>query len=360
MSNNQKPIIGISMGDFNGIGPEIIIKALEGGKLNKMCTPIIYGSGKLMSRYRQLIGTKDFQFFTIQKTEQANHKQINLINCTKDNNYELELGKVTENAGIAAYDSLRRAMDDLKANRIDALVTAPINKHNIQNEKFKFPGHTEFLAESCQTKDYLMLMVSEVMKVAVVTGHVPVEKVKDHITKDLIIKKLQVLIKSLKQDFGISKPKIAVLGLNPHAGENGLLGNEEIDIINPAIIEMKKKGNLIFGPFPSDGFFATNSWKQYDAILAMYHDQGLIPFKMMAFESGVNFTAGLPIVRTSPDHGTAYDIAGKNIADESSFIHAIYQAIDISIKRAESIELSKNSIKGKQLIAMAAKEGLED
>ena len=345
-----KPIIGITIGDFNGIGPEIILKALSNSRINKICTPIIYGSGKVLNRYRHQFDMKEWQFFMVNRAEQANPNNVNLINCMNDQNLEVVPGKDNPEAGKLAFESLKRAVQDLKSNKIDALVTAPINKHNMQSEEFKFVGHTEFLAEAFETKDVLMFMVSERLKVGVVTAHVPLEKVKKSIHKDLIIKKLEQMVTSLKIDFGIQKPRIAVLGLNPHAGENGLLGNEENDHILPAITELKKKGNLVFGPFPADGFFGNAAYKNYDGVLAMYHDQGLVPFKMLAFEEGVNFTAGLPIVRTSPDHGTAYDIAGKNIADENSMLHAIYNAVDISQKRKETAELLKNSLKTKAVL----------
>lgn len=354
MSEQQKPIIGISIGDFNGIGPEVILKAVGGNRLNKICTPVIYGSGKILNRYKQLLEAKDWQFFTIHKVEQINHKQVNVINCMNDQQLEVQVGVVTPEAGKLAFESLKRAVDDLKNNRIDALVTAPINKHNIQNDDFKFPGHTEFLANAFGVNKELMFMVSEDLKIGVATGHLPLEQVKQKISKELIISKLEQIKSSLIRDFGIQKPRIAVLGLNPHAGENGLLGNEEKDIIQPAIEEFKKKGNLTFGPFPADGFFGSASWKQYDAVLAMYHDQGLMPFKMLAFENGVNFTAGLPKVRTSPDHGTAYDIAGKNIADESSMLNAIYMAIDIARNRADLTALEAGSLKKKGIILKEA------
>ncbi len=354
MSEQHKPVIGISIGDFNGIGPEVILKAVGGNRLNKICTPVIYGSGKVINRYRQQLELKDWQYFTIQKIEQINHKQVNLINCYNDQNLEVQPGKITPEAGKVAFESLKRAVADLKAGKIDALVTAPINKHNIQNEEFKFPGHTEYLASEFGTEDVLMFMVSEKLKVGVVTGHLPLEEVKKKISKELITKKVEQIHTSLKRDFNIQRPRIAVLGLNPHAGENGLLGNEEKEIIQPALIELKKKGTLVFGPFPADGFFGTAAWKQYDAVLAMYHDQGLMPFKMLAFEDGVNFTAALPKVRTSPDHGTAYDIAGKNQADESSMIHAIYTAIDVAKNRTELADLELHSLKKKNIILKEA------
>ena len=354
MSELQKPVIGISIGDFNGIGPEVILKAVGGNRLNKICTPVIYGSGKVINRYRQLLEIKDWQFFTIQKIEQLNTKQVNVINCMNDQNLEVQPGLIVPDAGKLALESLKRAVEDLKAGKIDALVTAPINKHNIQSDEFKFPGHTEYLAEAFGVKDVLMFMVSDDLKIGVATGHLPLEQVKKNISKELIIKKLEQIKISLKRDFGIQKPRIAVLGLNPHAGENGLLGNEENEVISPAITEFKKKGNIVFGPFPADGFFGTAAWKNYDAVLAMYHDQGLMPFKMIAFENGVNFTAGLPKVRTSPDHGTAYDIAGKNIADETSMMQAIYTAIDIAKNRQELSDLELGSMKKKTIVLKEA------
>jgi 4-hydroxythreonine-4-phosphate dehydrogenase len=349
MSEQNKPIIGITIGDFNGVGPEVILKALGNNRLNKICTPIIYGSGKIISKYRQQMDLKDWQFFTIQKAEQVNYKQVNLINTSNDQNLELSIGKSTPEAGKLALDSLKRAVQDLKSNKIDAIVTAPINKSNIQSDEFKFAGHTEYFAEEFNSKDYLMFMVSEKLKIGVVTGHLPLDQVKKNINKDLIMKKIDQISTSLKKDFGVQRPRIAVLGLNPHAGDNGLLGNEEKEIINPAIIESKKKGNIVFGPFSADGFFGSVQWQQYDAVLAMYHDQGLMPFKMIAFEEGVNFTAGLPIVRTSPDHGTGYDIAGKNVADETSIIQAIYTAIDIAQRRKENTSLEANALKKKNI-----------
>jgi 4-hydroxythreonine-4-phosphate dehydrogenase len=354
VSEIHKPIIGISIGDFNGIGPEVILKAVGGNRLNKICTPVIYGSAKVINRYRQLLDIKDWQFFTIQRVEQLNHKQVNVINCMNDQHLEVQPGNITPEAGKLAFESLKRAVDDLKAGKIDALVTAPINKHNIQNDSFKFPGHTEFLADAFGVNQELMFMVSDDLKIGVATGHLPLEQVKTKICKELIIKKLDQIKSSLIRDFNIQKPKIAILGLNPHAGENGLLGNEELEIIQPALVEYKKKGNLVFGPFPADGFFGTAAWKNYDAVLAMYHDQGLMPFKMIAFENGVNFTAGLPKVRTSPDHGTAYDIAGKNIADESSMLNAIYMAIDIARNRKELSDLELNSMKKKTIVLKEA------
>lgn len=334
----QKPIIGITLGDYNGIGPEVILKALHNSAINKLCTPVIYGSNKVLNFYKNQLEIKDWQLFGIQKAEMANPKATNIINCFPDQQLEIEPGKVTIEAGKAAFECLKKATDDLKEGKINALVTAPINKNNIQSESFKFPGHTEFLADAFGVKDNLMFLVSDVLRVGVVTGHIPIDKVKESITKQAISSKLDLMLASLKLDFGIQKPRIAVLGLNPHAGEEGLLGKEEIEIIAPVTKEYREKKQLVFGPYPADGFFGNAQYKQFDGILAMYHDQGLIPFKSIAFENGVNFTAGMPAIRTSPDHGTAYDIAGKKQANECSILNAIFTAIEIYKNRNSEIK----------------------
>lgn len=344
MEGDNIPRIGISIGDINGIGPEVIIKALSSSSINKICTPVIYGSGKHLSKYKNLLGYKDWLFSTVQNTRQLNKKQINLVNCYNGPHFELALGTVQKEAGQLAFQALDRATQDLKNGYIEALVTAPISKDNTQGEGFKFPGHTEYLAKEFQAEEVLMFLVSEELRLGVVTGHIPIEQVKKNINKKQIKTKLDLMLKSLKVDFKIQKPKIAVLGLNPHAGENGLLGKEEVEVIEPLINEYRKKGTLVFGPFPSDGFFATQQWKQYDAVLAMYHDQGLTPFKMLAFDSGVNFTAGLSAVRTSPDHGTAFDLAGKGEADSGSMLQAIFSAVEIYKNRAEYKDLTENAI----------------
>jgi 4-hydroxythreonine-4-phosphate dehydrogenase len=344
MEGDNIPRIGITIGDINGIGPEVIIKALSSPSINKICIPIIYGSSKHLSAYKNKIGFSDWQFTSIHNAKQLNKKQFNLINCYQGPHFELSLGEVKKEAGILAFQSLERATEDLKNGYIDALVTAPISKDNTQGEGFEFPGHTEYLAEKFSSEQVLMFLVSEALKVAVVTGHVPIEQVKKSITTKLIKEKLDMMINSLRIDFQVQKPKIAILGLNPHAGENGLLGKEELEIISPLIEEYRTKGKLVFGPFSADGFFATQQWKQFDAVLAMYHDQGLIPFKMIAFDSGVNYTAGLPVVRTSPDHGTAFDIVGKNLAEEGSMLQAIFAAVDIFRNRKEEKELKDNAI----------------
>jgi len=332
----HKPIIGITLGDFNGIGPEILLKTFTDHGISKICTPIIYGSTKIFNRYRKLLNTEEFQFFHIKEANQLAHRKVNIIHCW-DEDFEIEPGKVTEQAGKCAFLSLKAASTDLKKGFLHALVTSPINKQNIKSPEFNFIGHTEYLQQHFEAKDVLMFMVSEELKIAVASMHVPLSEVIKDITKEKLQSKIELMINSLKKDFNINKPKIAVLGLNPHAGEDGTIGKEELDIIKPLIAELKHKGNLVFGPYPADGFFAAESYKKYDAILAMYHDQGLIPFKMMAFENGVNFTAGLKVVRTSPDHGTAYNIAGRGIADESSFRAAIYMGCDILKNRAEII-----------------------
>ncbi|MCU0353445.1 MAG: 4-hydroxythreonine-4-phosphate dehydrogenase PdxA [Cytophagales bacterium] len=335
----QKPVIGITLGDYNGIGPEVTLKALSGGQLSRVCTPVLYGSVKVLSRYRKLFNLEEIQLHSIRSLDQMIHKRVNVFNCW-DENLEVEPGKSTPEAGQAAYVALKTAVEDLKRGTLDAVVTAPINKHNIQNQEFAFPGHTEYFAHAFGANDALMFLVSEELRVAVATGHMPLEQVKPAITKPLILQKVKLLEQSLRHDFGIGKPRIAVLGLNPHAGEDGLLGSEEKEIIGPAVSELRQKGMLVYGPLPADGFFGTGGYRKFDGILAMYHDQGLIPFKAIAFENGVNFTAGLPIVRTSPDHGTAYNIAGKNLANESSMRQAIYLACDIARNRKEAKELA--------------------
>ncbi len=334
MESERKPRIGITLGDPNGIGAEIIMKVFSELRMNSLCTPVIYGSNKVFSRYRKILNINDFNPLVFQN--HLNEKRPNLINCISDN-FEVEPGKVTQQAGLASLACLKKAVEDLKSGFIDAVVTAPINKHNIQSESFSFPGHTEFFTSEFGLNQSLMMLCADDLRVALVTGHVPLAQVSSLIKPDLLKTKLNLLLKSLVEDFGIGKPKIAVLGLNPHAGESGLLGKEEMEVIAPVVEEFKAQGHLVFGPFPADGFFGMRLHSGYDGILAMYHDQGLIPFKYIGFETGVNFTAGLPIVRTSPDHGTAYSIAGKGIADESSMRHAIFKAIDITRTRKEKI-----------------------
>ena len=332
MEQKNKLRIGISLGDFNGIGPEVILKTLADNRILNHCVPVIYASGYIINKERKHLGLDHFAFQQQKTAESLDPKKTNVINCW-DQDYEVTPGKPTRESGQAALRSLQAACQDLKAGLIDGLVTAPIDKDNIQAEDFHFPGHTEFLTSYFEAPESLMFLVSEQLRVATVTGHVPLKDVVHKLTPELIILKTSLLLESLKKDFGISKPRVAVLGFNPHAGENGLLGKEEEEIIIPALRQLKEKGHLIFGPFPADGFFGTGHYRQVDAVLAMYHDQGLIPFKTLAFDNGVNFTAGLPIVRTSPDHGTAYDIAGQNKALETSFREALFLACDIIRKR---------------------------
>ncbi|MCV9385484.1 4-hydroxythreonine-4-phosphate dehydrogenase PdxA [Reichenbachiella ulvae] len=334
-NQNQKSIIGISIGDINGVGPEVIIKALSNNKMSRYFTPVIYGSAKVLSFYRKSLNQNNFNFTPISDISEAYHKKVNVLNCWEDQ-VDVTPGVSNEIGGKYAFLALERATEDLKAGKIQALVTAPINKLNIQNDQFKFPGHTEYLAEKAEAKDSLMFMVSENLRVGVLSGHIPLKDVPAQVTAENIEKKLKMMITSLKKDFGIHKPKIAVLGLNPHAGEDGLLGTEDKEIIAPTIEKMKEKGQIIMGPYPADGFFGNGEFSKFDAVLAMYHDQGLIPFKSLTFASGVNFTAGLPFVRTSPDHGTAYSLAGTDEADESSMRTAIFAALDISNYRLEN------------------------
>lgn len=338
MSTNRphdKPIIGITIGDINGIGPEVVMKSLSDNRILKMITPIIYAHGKVISFYRKQLEMEDFQFMQIKNIDEAHARKINVINCLEESP-DVYPGQETHEAGKMAIAAITTAIADMKAGKLDAICTAPVNKNNINSEDFHFIGHTEMFTESFDTKDSLMFLISEEFKVGLVTGHVPLMEVGQKLTAERIETKLGLLEKSLQKDFGIKKPRIAVLGLNPHAGEDGLLGKEEEEIIKPTIQKFKQKGSLVFGPYPADGFFGMAHQRKFDAVLAMYHDQGLIPFKAMAFETGVNFTAGLPIVRTSPDHGTAYNIAGKNVADENSMRAALFAAYDIVLKRKEA------------------------
>ncbi|PWJ42750.1 4-hydroxythreonine-4-phosphate dehydrogenase PdxA [Sediminitomix flava] len=326
----DRPRIGITIGDYNGVGPEIILKVLQDKRLTNFCTPVIYGSGKILTKYKRLLNIENFSYHQYNNNSYLNEKKPNVVNCWIEAQ-ELQVGKVTKEAGECAYLALKKSTEDLKAGFLDAVVTCPINKANIQQEEFQYAGHTEYYTENFgeKGKDSLMLLCAGDLRVGVITGHIPLSEVPKAITRELIIKKSTALIDALKKDFGIQKPKIAILGLNPHAGEEGLLGNEEKNVIAPTIRELKKKGNLVYGPYPSDGFFGTLMYKEFDGVLAMYHDQGLIPFKTLAFDNGVNYTAGLNVIRTSPDHGTAYNIAGKGIASEESLREAIYLAIDV-------------------------------
>jgi len=337
-------IAGISQGDINGIGYEVIIKTLMDGMINDICIPVVYGSPKVAAYHRKALNINNFSFNNIRSADEANPRKANMINCL-DDNIRVELGKSTPQGGEAAFISLERAVDDLKNGKINVLVTAPIDKKNIQSENFHFNGHTEYLKEKAGAEEALMFMISENMRIGIATGHCPLNKVSEQITMPLILRKIKLMNQSLILDFAIRKPKIAVLGLNPHAGENSLLGNEEADVIIPAIKQAEKEGFLVFGPFAADGFFGAGSFSKFDGILAMYHDQGLAPFKAISFDSGVNFTAGLPFIRTSPVHGTAFAIAGKGEASENSFRQALFLACTIFRNRQIYAEISKNPLK---------------
>ncbi len=342
--NDERIRVGITQGDINGISYEVIIKTLMDPRVIEFCTPIVYGSPKVAAYHRKALNVENFSFNQIKDSDEATPRKAYIINCM-DDNVRVELGKSTEYGGQGSLLALQAAIADIKAGKIDVLVTAPINKYNIQSADFKFPGHTEYLASAFDTKEVLMLLVSETMKVGVVTGHVPLSQVPSLITKEAILTKLRLLNKSMVEDFGIRRPRIAVMGLNPHAGDHGVIGLEERDIIIPALSQANEEGIVAMGPYPSDGFFGSDSFTKFDAILAMYHDQGLAPFKVINFDTGVNFTAGLPIIRTSPDHGTAYDLAGKNEANPNSFRQALYLAVDLFKNRQYHKELTANPLK---------------
>lgn len=345
----RKPIIaGISHGDINGIGYEVIIKALMESTINEICVPVVYGSPKVAAYHRKALNINNFSFNNIRTAEEANPKRANLINCL-DDNIRVELGKSTPQGGEAALISLEKAVSDINNGKIDVLVTAPIDKKNIQSEKFRFSGHTEYLKSKAGAGDVLMFMIGESVRIGVATGHVPLSRVPAMITPDLLLSKLRLMNQSLIIDFGIRRPRIAVLGLNPHAGDDSLLGSEEAEVITPAIQQALKENMLIFGPFPADGFFGAGSFAKFDGILAMYHDQGITPFKALSFDTGVNFTAGLPFVRTSPVHGTAFHIAGKGEASENSFRQAIYLACDIFRNRQMYAEITRNPLRHQEI-----------
>lgn len=341
MSKRTK--IGISHGDINGISYEVIIKSLRDSRILDLCVPIIYGSPKVAAYHKKALELEELNMNSIKNAGEAANKRINIINCI-DEDVRVELGKSTRQAGESSYQALEAAVKDLDDQKIDALVTGPINKQNIQSDSFNHSGHTEFLKEIFDVREVIMLMVSDVLKVGVIAGHIPMAEVPGFITTDKIIDKLTTLNQSLMKDFGIRKPKIAVLGLNPHSGDEGLLGNEEKEIIEPAIARAKSSNIMTFGPYPADGFFGSGKYAKFDAVLAMYHDQGLIPFKTISGDSGVNYTAGLPVVRTSPAHGTAYEIAGKNEASEASFRNAIYLASDIIKNRELFKQITANPL----------------
>ena len=339
--------VGISIGDINGIGPEVIIKALSDSQILVDCTPIIYGSTKTISYHKKAAKQFDFTYQSCKTADEALNKKVNIVNVWNEE-IPFELGKATEAGGKFAYLSLESATKDLAAGKIDVLVTAPISKEAMKLNGFQFPGHTEYLAEMSGVDEALMMMVGDNLRVALVTSHIPLNEVSSSLTQDKIYDKIITLEKSLKNDFAITRPKIAVLGLNPHAGDGGVIGKEDDTLLKPIIKKLFEKGTLVFGPYPADGFFGNGQYEKFDAVIAAYHDQGLIPFKTLSFGNGVNYTAGLDKIRTSPDHGTAFDIAGKGIANHNSFKEAVFLAIDIYNSRNEYQVISNNPLKTKE------------
>ncbi len=341
---DKKIVLGITQGDTNGIGYEVIIKALADARMLDSCIPILYGSSRFFGIYRKLVPeTEQIATNIINSAKDARPKRINIINAVPET-LAIEIGQPTNDGAKAAILALEAAVNDLKAGNIDALVTAPFNKHTVNDQNFNYPGHTEYLAKQFDSKEGMLLLCNDHIKVGILTNHLPISKVAQAISKDRIVEKLRLMNQTLIHDFGAIRPKIAVLGLNPHAGDSGSLGTEELEQIIPAIEAAQTEGILAFGPYAPDGFFGTSLQNKFDAVLAMYHDQGLIPFKALAFDDGVNFSAGLPIVRTSPDHGTAFDIAGKGVAHPGPMIAAIYRALDIVDNRRRYDEMSKNPL----------------
>jgi 4-phospho-D-threonate 3-dehydrogenase / 4-phospho-D-erythronate 3-dehydrogenase len=355
-----KPVIGISIGDVNGIGPEVVMKTLSDPRVLELCTPVIFGSNKIFNFYRRSSTEPAFNYQIIKDLNRIVHKQINIFNCWEED-VSMSPGQLNETGGKYAVRSLLAATAALKENRVHGLVTAPIHKSNTQSAEFNFTGHTPFLKSTFGANDVVMLMVAENFRVGLLTEHVALREVAEHVTRENILSKLSIIHQSMIKDFGIDKPKIAVLGLNPHAGDEGLIGKEEQSVIKPAIKEARYN-YLVTGPFSADAFFARGYHQRFDAVLAMYHDQGLIPFKSLASTEGVNYTSGLPVVRTSPDHGTAFDIAGKNLADHTSFLTALYRCLDIIEKRNFYRDNHKNPLKKitSVILANAVDEKIEE
>lgn len=344
----EKPRIGISCGDLNGVGLETIIKVFSDSRMMDLCTPIVFGSNKVLNFYRKSLPDFQINFAAVKAWDQLNLKQLNVFNCWEDD-VQIQPGQLTEQSGQYAVRSLQVATQCLKDGEIDALVTAPIHKKNTQSPNFPYTGHTPFLKDSFGAKDVVMMLYAGAFRVALITEHLPIQEVSKNITQELIISRVQMIKESMLKDFGIDTPKIAILGLNPHAGDNGLIGQEEETIIKPAMEVLSNKGLHLFGPYSADGFFAHNMQAKFDVVVAMYHDQGLIPFKSLAQSDGVNFTIGLPVVRTSPDHGTAFDIAGKGEANPDSLREAVYEAIDILNHRKGFADRTANPLKRNQL-----------
>ena len=351
----NKPVIGLTIGDLNGIGTELIIKTISDHRLLELFTPVIFASNKVINFYRKSVPEINFNYQSIKEFNRINHKQINVFNCWEEE-VQISPGQLNEIGGKYAIRSLQSGVAALKENKIQGLVTAPINKKNTEGNEFPFTGHTPYLKSIFAAKDVVMLMVSEKFRVGLVTEHVPLREVASLVTKETILGKLHIIRETLVRDFGIDKPRIAVLGLNPHAGDEGLIGKEEQEIIKPAIQEAKNNNLLVFGPYSADAFFARQQHVKFDAVLAMYHDQGLIPFKSLASGEGVNYTAGIAGIRTSPDHGTAFDIAGKNKADHSSFLSSIYTCLDIINHRQTFEENRKNPLKKMTSVVLANAE----
>lgn len=361
MSNDlQRPVIGFSCGDLNGIGIELIIKTLSDNRILDICTPVVFASNKSINFYRKSLADINLNYASSKDASRINPKQINIVNCWEEE-VAITPGQLNEIGGKYAIISLRAAVQALKDGQIQGLVTAPIHKKNVQSDDFRYSGHTPFLKDFFGANDVAMLMTAPNMRVGLVTEHVPVAELDKHITKEAIISKLKIIHSSLQKDFGIDKPRIAVLGMNPHSGDEGLIGNEEESVIKPAIKESKQH-IMVFGPYSADAFFARGQHERFDAVLAMYHDQGLIPFKSLAIGEGVNYTAGLPVVRTSPDHGTAFDIAGKGKADHTSFLEATYTCIDIIRQRMGYADARQNPLKkmSMRLFANAVDEKIEE
>jgi len=361
MSENAKPVIGISCGDLNGIGTELIIKTFADNRIFDLCIPVVFGSNKLINFYRKSVPELNFNYQNTKEFNRLNNKQVNLFTCWEEE-VVISPGQLSDVAGKYAVLSLQTAVAALKQKQIDGLVTAPIHKKNIQSNDFNFTGHTPYLKNMFGVNDVAMMLCAGNFRVALLTEHIPVSAIAQYVTKENIVSKLTIVNQSLQRDFGIDKPRIAVLGLNPHAGDEGLIGHEEETIIRPAIKEAKNNNMMVVGPFSADAFFARRQYEKFDAVLAMYHDQGLIPFKALAIGEGVNFTAGLPAVRTSPDHGVAFDIAGKDKADNSSFLAAIFSCIDIINQRSDYEENRKNPLKKvtPAILANAVDEKIEE
>ncbi|TVZ56635.1 4-hydroxythreonine-4-phosphate dehydrogenase [Lutibacter sp. Hel_I_33_5] len=341
MDKTNKIIVGISIGDLNGIGIEIILKTFRDKRMLEFCTPVIFGSTKVISYHKKALNL-EIPVNGINNINQLAHNKINLLNIWKED-IKIEIGNPTETSGKYAANSLEVAVTNLNEGAIDVLLTAPIDKENIQSESFNFPGHTEYLEDKLEGES-LMILMSDNLRIGLITGHIPVSKIAETITPDLIKKKVAIMHASLKEDFAINKPKIAVLGLNPHCGDKGVIGKEDEEIIKPTVEEIKESGKIVFGPYAADGFFGSKTYQQFDGVLAMYHDQGLAPFKALSFGNGVNFTSGLNKIRTSPDHGTGFDIAGKGVANETSFKEALFTAIKIFKTRNQHKELTKKPL----------------